>query len=657
MVVTTILGGTGNQLRAYATAYTVAAYLKQPLILDVSDYFGGYFRPYVLDRLSIPDHVKIYYPQREPIYNCPFGAPVDFLMNFDDIINTDRISDREELLAAVEGKQNIWLRGYGKISFCTLDEREELKKLFRPVRKSGFLQEFIYRAESRESVAVHIRRTDFIDLNWVEDDTLKYYQAAINYLKQEVQDPEFYFFSDDLEWVKKVLGYSKEYHYIDCFGGREADLEELFCMAACKHHVLTDRSTFGAWAAFLSWHKEGINIVNGTLDMDEIPRVFVMDQYMVECYRGNYEADYGMRERCVTWDVLEGMLQANDNAGVIDYIDKLSMDAYGILPDMRERLMELKGIAHIQNEDVETALSLFDCLQQIQRDSFDFSYNYSSALNMAGHRMESLLYLGNALRINAAAVPGELREVEDTWEREILRLIKEQRKRHYILLDSPCASSKSVKGYYESIAIMLRNMGNTVTIVDIRNTLTEDSEWSQYSETALLNGMLNTAEKQDRVYNWGITKYQFYPVEMAVGKRITASDFLPCLVGEEDEEVVLLTHSLEGIRNAAAAYPLIFLDAISEWDVRKSILGEYAEPEWNEIYGYASKVITQKELSPQWKDKKVSPFETGRETNWVGAEEIILRKDRITTLDHYMRNEESLCGLLSVLKAVEELKI
>ena len=59
MVVTTILGGTGNQLRAYATAYTVAAYLKQPLILDVSDYFGGYFRPYVLDRLSITDHVKI----------------------------------------------------------------------------------------------------------------------------------------------------------------------------------------------------------------------------------------------------------------------------------------------------------------------------------------------------------------------------------------------------------------------------------------------------------------------------------------------------------------------------------------------------------------------------------------------------------------------
>lgn len=656
MVVTTILGGMGNQLRAYATAYTVAAYLEQPLILDVSDYFGGYFRPYVLDLLSIPDHLKIYYPQKKPVYGCPYGAPVHFLKNFDGIINTDVISNREELLAAVEGKQNIWLMGYGKLSFCTREEKEELKKLFRPARKSRFLQEFIDRAGRGESVAVHIRRTDFIDNKWAGDETLKYYQAAINYLRQEVHDPKFYFFSDDIEWVKKALGYSADYHYIDCFGGREADLEELFCMAACRHHVLTDRSTFGAWAAFLSWRKEGVNIANGDLDMDGIPGIFIMDRYMVERYCGNYEADYGMREKAAPWDELEGMLETNDNAEVIGYIDKLSLDAYGILSDMRERLMEIKGIAHIQNNDVETALSVFDCLQQIQRDSFDFSFNYAIALNMAGHRMESLLYLGNALRINTAAVPDELSEVEDGREREILRLIKEQRKRHYILLNPPCAYSKNVKGYYESIAIMLRNMGNTVTIVEIRDTLTMDVEWSKNNETAILYWMLNTAERQDRVYNWDIDQYQAYPVEMSGGKKIAVSDFLSCLAEEKEEDVILLTHSIEGIRNASAAYPLIFLDVISEWDVQKSVLREYDELAWSEIFRYASKVITEKELPLQWVDKKVSPFELGKETNRVGAEEIIFKEDRITILEHYMRNEESLCGMLSVLKAVEELE-
>lgn len=216
MVATTILGGTGNQLRSYATAYTVAAYLEQPLILDVSDYFGGYFRPYVLDLLSIPDHIKIYYPHRRPIYNCPFGAPVDFLSNFDGIINTDRLSSREELLAAVEGKQNIWLMGYGNLSFCTPDEREGLKKLFRPVKKSAFLQKFLYRAGNRESVAVHIRRTDFIDNSWAGDDTLKYYQAAVNYLRQEVRDPMLKMITDKASfsyqnYVRMFLELHKRY--------------------------------------------------------------------------------------------------------------------------------------------------------------------------------------------------------------------------------------------------------------------------------------------------------------------------------------------------------------------------------------------------------------------------------------------------------------
>lgn len=654
MVVTTILGGMGNQLRAYATAYTVATYMGQQMILDVSDYFGGYFRPYVLDLLAIPDHIKIYYPHKGPIYSCPYGAPAHFLKNFDGIINTDEINSREELLAAVEGKRNIWLMGYGKLSFCTQEEKEELKKLFQPVGKSRFLQEFIDRTEQGESVAIHIRRTDFIDNKWVGDETLKYYQAAINYLIQETQEPEFYFFSDDIEWVKSALGYSANYHYISCFGGREADLEELFCMAACRHHVLTDRSTFGAWAAFLSLRKGGINIANGDLDMDGIPGIFIMDKYAVGHYCENYEADYGMRPKAIVWDELEGMLAANDNIGVIDYIDQLSLDAYGILPDMRERLMELKGIAHLQNNDVETALSVFDCLQQTQRDTFDFSFNYSVALDMAGRHMESLFYLGNALRINTDAFSDELREAETEREREILRLIKEQRKRHYIILNPPCAFPKNMKGYYESIAIMLRNMGNVVTIVEIGVALEMDIEWNKNNEMAALYWMLNTVEKQDRTYNWDIDKYQAYPVKMLGGKRITVSDFLPCLA-KDKEEVILLTHSIEGIRNMSAAYPLIFLDVISEWDVRKSVLREYDEREWSEIYSYASKVITERELPTRWADKKVSPFAICKETGKVGADDIVSLEDRIIILEHYMRNEESLCGMLSVLKAVEEL--
>ncbi len=651
MVVTTIIGGMGNQLRAYASAYTVTRYLNQQLALDVSDYFGGYFRPYVLDRLNIPDHLKLFYPHKKPIYNCPYAVPGNFLKGFDCILNIDRIKDRRALLEAVEGKENIWLMGYGRLSFCTQEERRELKGLFQPLTKSKCVQNFTQRAMKEDSIAVHIRRTDFIDNGWADDETLRYYQAAISYLNRQLDRTEYYFFSDDMEWVKKALGHRENYHYINCLGGMGSDMDELFLMAACRHHILTDQSTFGAWAAFLS-QTEGVNIVNGGgLD---IPGSFVMDRERVDEWQQEYKAEYGTRtEIIVPWSELEGKLEENDNEAVIDYIDRLALDSYGISPEVKERLTELKGIAHIQDNDALAALSAFDCLQQSQRDCFDFSFNYSVALKMAGHQMESLIYLGNAIRIRESGIPGKILEALSRREKGILGLVSEQKKRHYVLLNLPYAYSKNVKGYYESIAIMLRNIGNTVTIVELGKTCSFAGEWNQDSKNAILNYTLSTAEKQDRVYDWGINKYQACLVEVDGRKMLMPADLLPHLA-KEDEDVVLLTHSVEGVRNAAnSSYPLIFLDAISEWDAQKEMISSYGESEWNEIYSCADKVITKRELPFEWSYKKVMPLECKTS---IGADEICLREERIIELSHYMRNEEMLCGVLSALKAVEEME-
>lgn len=651
MVVTTIIGGMGNQLRSYASAYTVAKYVNQPLALDVSDYFGGYFRPYVLDRLHIPDHLKLYYPHKKPLYNCPYGIPGNFLKGFDSILNIDRIKDRRGLLEAVEGKENIWLMGYGKLSFCTQEEQMELKSLFQPMVKSKCLLSFVQKAEKEESIAVHVRRTDFIDNEWISEETLKYYQAAAAYMNRQLDQPEFYFFSDDMEWTKKVFGHRENYHYVHFLGGMESDIEELFLMAACKHHILTDRSTFGAWAVFLTKQADGINIVNGG-ELD-IPDSLVMDNRMIEAWlpadQGEYEIQ---REIVIPWRELEQKLEANDNRAVLEYIDRLCLDSYGILPEEREKLRELKGIAHIQNNDVMEALSVFDHLQQSQRDTFDFSFNYSVALKMAGHQTESLIYLGNALRINKSRVPREFLDDLSRQEESILRLVSGQKKRHYVLLNLPYAYSKNVKGFYESIAIMLRNTGNTVTIVELGETHSFMGRWNRDSKNAILNQMLSTAKMQDKVYDWGINKYQACSVNVNGTCMLTPADLLSCLA-REDDEVILLTHSVEGVRSAASSYPLIFLDVISEWDVQKEMMNSYGESEWAEVYSYADKVITKRELPSGRKHKKVAPLAC---ESIIGADEICFLEERITELSHYMRNEEMLYGVLSVLKAVEELE-
>ena len=94
-------------------------------------------------------------------------------------------------------------------------------------------------------------------------------------------------------------------------------------------------------------------------------------------------------------------------------------------------------------------------------------------------------------------------------------------------------------------------------------------------------------------------------------------------------------------------------DAISEWDAQKETLNSYGESEWSEIYSCAAKVITKRELPSEWSHRKVMPLVC---ESSIGADEICFREERITELSHYMRNEEMLYGVLSVLKAVEEME-
>ena len=647
MVVVSILGGMGNQLHAYAAAYTVAKYIGQPLVLDVSDYYAGYFHPYVLDLLNTPDHLKLYYPYRKAIFGGPYVAPVNFLSGFQCFINTDMIQNREELLSVVEGKENVWIMGYGGISFCTDEEKNELREIFQPQEKSTFLKRFIHNTRKKESVAVHIRRTDFVDVRAVDDDILKYYQAAISYMEQKVDNPEFYFFSDDIEWAKKYLGTKKIYHYIHCLGGRATDMDEIFCMASCKYHILTNTSTFGAWASILS-SQDGMNIIN--IDMPDIPRRFLMERGMIEEYYKAYKADYIEAEQIIPWESLKDKIKENRNDEVLDYIDQLTSNAYGLTSEIKNDLMELKGIAHIQNNDVEKALSVFDCLQQIQRDSFEFSFNYAVALSCAGHDIESLMYVGNALRINKNLDVRCFPKTEEEWAKEILRLVSVQKKRHYIFLDS--AFHRNIKTYYDSIAIMLRNLGNKVTVLKFGGIQIIEEKFC-IDNAQVLQKILDTQEKQDSVYDWGIMKYTFFELETKNGQRVFGLiDILPYMTEDEDD-VIFMAHSINGIRRANGKYPVIFLDLLSEWDVWKDEINLYGNAEWEDIFGRVDKVITKKVVSEEWKEKKVEPLEHGKQ---IGADEICFISERIRILNHYMRNDECLFGVLSVLKAAEELE-
>lgn len=100
-----------------------------------------------------------------------------------------------------------------------------------------------------QSVAIHIRRNDYLKAKSLYGDTqLDYYQKAIDYSKKHLDNPVFYFFSDDINWVRENLGDKDKDYYIDWNTGKDSYLD-MYLMSLSKANIIAN-STFSYWAAY-----------------------------------------------------------------------------------------------------------------------------------------------------------------------------------------------------------------------------------------------------------------------------------------------------------------------------------------------------------------------------------------------------------------------
>lgn len=115
---------------------------------------------------------------------------------------------------------------------------------------------------SSESVSLHVRRGDYVDI--MPDDyyqfggvaTLDYYKKAIDKMKSLVGDCTYFIFSNDLNWCRENFPHINAY-YVDCNIGRNS-WRDMYLMTLCKHHINAN-STFSWWGAWLA-ENEGITI-------------------------------------------------------------------------------------------------------------------------------------------------------------------------------------------------------------------------------------------------------------------------------------------------------------------------------------------------------------------------------------------------------------
>ncbi len=160
--------------------------------------------------------------------------------------------------------QNTYLLGYFQCYEYYKAFTLELQKLYafnesRLSAKSSAMARTIRKTE--DSVFVHVRRGDYVTDYYYKMFgsicNLDYYRRAVSEIKSRLQNPHFFIFSDDPEYVRENMSIA-EATYVDFNYGKEA-WQDMCLMSMCKHGIIAN-STFSWWAAFLNRNEDKIVI-------------------------------------------------------------------------------------------------------------------------------------------------------------------------------------------------------------------------------------------------------------------------------------------------------------------------------------------------------------------------------------------------------------
>jgi hypothetical protein len=100
-------------------------------------------------------------------------------------------------------------------------------------------------------VSLHVRRGDYVG-NSAFHGLLgrSFYLRAMKYIEQQLTNPTYFVFSDDLDWVRSNIPIDKEHHFISHNQGEDS-FYDLWLMSLCEHHIIAN-SSFSWWGSWLN---------------------------------------------------------------------------------------------------------------------------------------------------------------------------------------------------------------------------------------------------------------------------------------------------------------------------------------------------------------------------------------------------------------------
>ena len=250
MIIIKIKGGLGNQLFQYAVGRAAALHHKAPLKFDTT-IFETYklHNGYRLDQFAIQAEIAA----ENEIINLKGRSNVLFsalrkagLVKRKSYFKEKRSSYFD---ASVFKNNFVYLDGYWQNELYFSDIRELLLQELSPnnsMNDLGFA--YLDSIKKSNSVSLHVRRGDYVNLKNINVLDVDYYMKAAQYIGKNVEKPTFYIFSDDLEWCKSSLTFLGDCIYVE---RTQTEIDDLKLMSFCQHNIIAN-SSFSWWGAWLN---------------------------------------------------------------------------------------------------------------------------------------------------------------------------------------------------------------------------------------------------------------------------------------------------------------------------------------------------------------------------------------------------------------------
>jgi hypothetical protein len=267
MKIVKFTGGLGNQMFQYAFLMALENYFNEQILVDVSAFKNRKERKFELNTIF---NIQLNIASPRDLRKVSY-----YLDNFNlnrvvkKIFKTKKTEFLEKAswaydTSVFENVENRYYIGSWMNVFYFNKIEDKIRESFSfKIPNDARNQKLLLEIKDKNAISIHIRRGDYLQIKGHLICGLDYYEAAIDFITQKVENPYFYVFSDDVAWCRKNLSLlfgSSENYFIDWNTGVNSYVD-MQLMAACRHNILAN-STFSWWGAWLNYNSDKIVIAS-----------------------------------------------------------------------------------------------------------------------------------------------------------------------------------------------------------------------------------------------------------------------------------------------------------------------------------------------------------------------------------------------------------